>query len=72
MPLDSMGGFEDFCCFLPFYPSVVLGRITTGALTSFGEAYRMSGIGIGSLCIFLVVSIVFSILAFRRQMTHSK
>ncbi len=31
MPLDTMGGLETFCRFLPFYPSVYIGRILTGA-----------------------------------------
>lgn len=31
MPLDTMGAFETFCRFLPFYPSVYIGRIITGA-----------------------------------------
>ncbi len=31
MPLDTMGDFEKFCSFLPFYPGVYLGRIITGA-----------------------------------------
>ena len=75
MPLDTMGGFQDFCNFLPFHPSVVLGRITTGAVTSFGEVYSksdISGIGIASLCLFLIASVCLSIFAFKKQMTHSK
>ena len=31
MPLDTMGDLETFCKILPFYPSVVIGRIITGA-----------------------------------------
>lgn len=32
MPIDIMGGFEKACVYLPFYPSVYLGRIITGAI----------------------------------------
>lgn len=32
MPLDTMGGFEKFCGYLPFYQSVYLGRCVTGAI----------------------------------------
>lgn len=31
MPLDVMGGLESVCRTLPFYPTVVFGRIITGA-----------------------------------------
>lgn len=31
MPIDTMGDFEKFAQFLPFYPPVYLGRIITGA-----------------------------------------
>lgn len=31
MPMDIMGGFEQACVYLPFYPAVYLGRIITGA-----------------------------------------
>lgn len=31
MPLDTMGGLESACRALPFYPTVVFGRIITGA-----------------------------------------
>ena len=31
MPVDTMGDFEKFIGYLPFYPSVYLGRIITGA-----------------------------------------
>ena len=31
MPIDSMGDFEKFASYLPFYPPVYLGRIITGA-----------------------------------------
>lgn len=34
MPLDLMGNFETICRFLPFYPSVCVGRAITGAYHS--------------------------------------
>lgn len=38
MPLDAMKGFETVCEFLPFYPSVKIGRAITGALHSVPDA----------------------------------
>ena len=38
MPLDAMQGFEKVCEFLPFYPSVKIGRAITGALHSVSDA----------------------------------
>ena len=38
MPLDAMKGFEKVCEFLPFYPSVKIGRAITGALHSVPDA----------------------------------
>ncbi len=75
MPLDTMGGFKDFCNVLPFYPSVVLGRIVVGADTSLHEVYQMSDlsiVGIVSISICFIVSITLSIFFFKRQMTNSK
>jgi ABC-2 type transport system permease protein len=40
MPLESMGGFETFCRFLPFYPSVYIGRVVTGAKNFFGVTLK--------------------------------
>lgn len=79
MPLDTMGGFEVFCRFLPFYPSIYLGRIITGAThtpTDFtsGAApklYAFDGVGITSLvmlAVYLVLSVAFAIFAFGRTM----
>lgn len=75
MPLDTMGGFEDFCNVLPFYPSVVLGRIVVGANTSFNEVYKasdLSVVGIVSICICFIASVTLSIFFFKKQMTNSK
>lgn len=79
MPLDAMGGFEVFCRFLPFYPSIYLGRIITGAAhtpTDFASGtipklYAFDDVGIISLVmlsVYLVFSIAFAIFAFGRTM----
>ncbi len=71
MPLDVMGGFETFCRFLPFYPSVVLGRIISGAVKSDGSKYvfdTAAAIGLIPIVLFLAVGIVFSLVSFKRQM----
>lgn len=81
MPLDSMGGFETFCRFLPFYPSVYIGRVVTGATHSFPDAlsgvpavYSFDGVaalGLVAIGVYLALSIVGALLAFRRNM-HGK
>jgi ABC-2 type transport system permease protein len=72
MPLDTMGGFETFCRFLPFYPSVYLGRITTGAIHTLGGVYQFDDIalyGIITVIIYMVASIILAILTFYRKMS---
>lgn len=74
MPLDTMGSFEVFCRFLPFYPSVYLGRIITGAAhtpTDYSNPvpvyYSFNGVGITSvimLAFYLTVSVVLAIVFF--------
>lgn len=70
MPLDTMGGFETFCKFLPFYPSVYLGRVTVGAVNTAGKVYK---IGAGqwwvfvSLAVYLAASIFFALFAFAKK-----
>lgn len=79
MPLDAMGGFEVFCRFLPFYPSIYLGRIITVAThtpTDFmsgaaPELYAFDGVGITSLvmlAVYIAFSVTFAIFAFGRTM----
>ena len=79
MPLDAMDGFEVFCRFLPFYPSIYLGKIITGAAhtpTDFASGtipklYAFDGVGIISLfmlAVYLAFSIAFAIFAFGRTM----
>jgi ABC-2 type transport system permease protein len=76
IPLDTMGGFATFCLFLPFYPTVYLGRIITGAThTVLSEAtaaipYTFDSSAIGSLvCIFiyLILSALLAHLTFPRR-----
>jgi len=73
MPLDTMKGFETFCKFLPFYPSVYLGRIITKANHSdLQSVYSFSDGGLfflGIIFIYLVVSIIFACTSFKKQMT---
>ena len=74
MPLDTMGSFEVFCRFLPFYPSVYLGRIITGAThtpTDYTNPvpvyYSFDGVGITSvivLSVYLIVSVILAIIFF--------
>ena len=39
MPVDTMGGFETFIGYLPFYPSVYLGRIITGGYHTLPDSF---------------------------------
>ena len=77
MPLDIMGNFETFCLFLPFYPSVYLGRIITGASHTPTETslipskylFDNSGIiSVVALAFYLVATAVLSIIIFGKTM----
>lgn len=78
MPLDTMGSFETFCRFLPFYPSVTLGRIITGAhhsvsdyQTMYAAPYtfdRAAKLGLIPIAAYFVAAVVLSFAIFRRQM----
>ena len=78
MPLDTMGGFEVFCRFLPFYPSVYLGRIITRAAHTPADYtnpvpvyYAFDGVGITSvivLAVYLAISIALAIVFFGTMM----
>ena len=75
MPLDTMGNFELFCRFLPFYPSVYMGRITTEATKALGATYTFDGIaiyGIITIFIYMFASIILSVLAFKKSMSSDK
>ncbi|MDE7087328.1 MAG: ABC transporter permease [Clostridia bacterium] len=82
MPLDAMGGFETFCRFLPFYPSVYIGRVITGATHSFPDPVSggaavysfdsVAKLGFIPIALFLLVGAVFAIVAFRANMKSDK
>lgn len=75
MPLETMGGFATFCRFLPFYPSVYIGRILTNATNFFGTAYSFDSIAtLGFIPIFcyMIASIVLAIVAFKKSMMSDK
>ena len=75
MPIETMGGFELFCRFLPFYPSVYIGRIITNATSAFGVVYEFKNIaslGLIPIGIFMFVSILATIIAFNKSMASDK
>lgn len=82
MPLDVMGGFETFCRFLPFYPSVYIGRVITGAehsaidpVTQTFPAYTFDSVaklGFIPIAVFLALGCVLAAVAFRRNMKSDK
>ncbi len=77
MPLDAMGGFETFCRFLPFYPSVYIGRVITGASHSVPDmgAYafdKVATLGIIPIAVFLLASAAFALVAFKHNMKSDR
>lgn len=71
MPVETMGSFESFCRALPFYPSVYIGRIITGATNALGSAYTftsIAGLGLIPIGIFMAASVGLSIFAFTKNM----
>ncbi|MCM1439107.1 MAG: ABC transporter permease [Roseburia sp.] len=82
MPLDTMGGFETFCRFLPFYPSVYLGRVITGGthagvdpVSGVAAPYSfdtVAKLGFIPIAVFLVAGIALAIFSFRRNMSGDK
>lgn len=82
MPLDTMGAFETFCRFLPFYPSVYIGRVITGAVHTVTDyenpvemLYRfdsIAGWGIVPIVVFLVVGFALALYTFKRQMSAER
>ena len=75
MPVETMGVFENFCKILPFYPSVYIGRVITGATNAFGNLYifdRVAVIGLIPICVFVVLSVILSIIVFKKQMISNK
>lgn len=75
MPIETMGGFETFSKLLPFYPSVYMGRIITGATNAMGSYYSFHNFiywGFASIVIFMLASIIFTIMAFKKSMVSDK
>ena len=71
MPLETMGGFETFCRFLPFYPSVYLGRITTMATNALNTTYTFDSVallGLITIAIFTILSVVLAFAIFKKSM----
>lgn len=79
MPIDTMGNFETVAGFLPFYESVYLGRVITGAAhtpidvatTVDPVIYTFSdrgGLYLGLLLGYTVLSIALSLLVFTNKM----
>ena len=75
MPLETMGGFETFCRFLPFYPSIQIGRAVTKGVSAFGTIYTFDSVallGIIPIAIFLTASIILSFIFFKKDMTSDR
>ena len=82
MPLETMGKFETFCRYLPFYPSVYIGRIITGAEYSFlnGENIEMvkytfdttAKLGLVTIFIYFAISVSISLVFFKKNMKFGK
>ena len=75
MPLETMGAFEIFCRFLPFYPSVYIGRIITNSTDALGNSYifdKVAWLGLIPIIIFMLTSIILTIIAFKKNMVSDK
>lgn len=71
MPIESMGGFQTFCRFLPFYPSVYWGRIATNASQMLGATYAFDLIavwGIIPIAVCTLTSVLLAFVFFKRGM----
>jgi ABC-2 type transport system permease protein len=70
MPIDTMGGFEIICRVLPFYPTVYIGKIITGALHTMGDVYTFDGtatIGLITIALYTIAAIILSITTFTHK-----
>ena len=75
MPIETMGAFELFCRFLPFYPSVYIGRIITNSTNALGTQYifnSVASLGLIPIFIFMIASIILTIFAFKKNMVSDK
>ena len=73
MPIETMGGFETFCRFLPFYPSVYVGRIITNTTNALGSTYsfdNVAGLGLITINAFMFASIILTTLIFKKNMIN--
>ena len=71
MPLETMGSFETFCRFLPFYPSVYIGRVITNSVNALGVNYTFDSVatlGLIPILVFTLASIILTIFAFKKSM----
>ena len=71
MPVETMGSFETFCRFLPFYPSVYIGRIITNATNALGGTYtfdQVAWLGLIPIAVGMLGSILCTVVAFRKNM----
>ena len=71
MPIESMGGFRTFCRFFPFYPSVYIGRITTGAKELFGNLYTFdltAWISLLTIFLYMLAATLSSFILFEKNM----
>lgn len=66
MPLETMGNLENICMVFPFYPTVYLGRIITGAsrMVSSSPVYVFDLRGKLCLIPYLVYPVLFCVLSF--------
>ena len=72
MPIESMGGFETFARCLPFYPTVYLGRVITGATNVFNLTYTFDSVaklGLIPILLFTLASVVLAVILFKKKMT---
>ncbi len=75
MPVETMGIFETICICLPFYPSVYIGRIITNSTNAIGVTYsftKVAFLGIIPIILYLLFSIIFAIIAFKKNMISDK
>lgn len=75
MPVGTMGDFEVFCRFLPFYPSVYIGRVITSAPKMGFGVYtfdKVAALGFIPLMLFMVATIVLSVICFKNSMVSDK
>lgn len=75
MPIETMGNFEVFCRYLPFYPSVYLGKIITNGNNLLNMPYTfdyMAKMGLIPIFVFMLISIVLSFVVFKKKMVNDK